>query len=363
MIFDNGLYIIAEIGVNHNGSLALAKEMVLAAKKSGADAVKFQTFKAEAVLSKNAMMAAYQVKNTGENKSQLEMVKKLELSYEDTLYLSKFCEENEITFLSTPFDNESLEFLVKEVKVPILKVSSADITNLPLLYEMACTEKFILLSTGMASLGEIEDALGVFSFVAEHGTHVEPSLSEFRLSYSKPAVRALLSKRVCLLHCVTQYPADVRTSNLKAITTLQGAFPVTVGYSDHTLDSHAAVCAVSLGAVLLEKHFTLDNALEGPDHAASMNPDDFLEFSRQTRDIQLGLGDGVKFITAQEQANFALVRRSLVALRDIEKGELFSKDNIGCKRAGVIGLSPSLYWDMLNSKAKRAFQADEILES
>lgn len=362
MIFNQDeVYVIAEIGVNHNGSVELAKELILKAKDCGADAVKFQTFKAEEVLSDQADMAAYQKTNTGEDSSQLEMVKKLELSFDDTKKLRDFSEENGITFISTPFDNDSLAFLV-DLNVPFLKVSSADISNLPFLYKIALTGKPVILSTGTASLGDIEKALSVFTYVLEFGKEELPTSEKLRLSYSKQANRKALKDQVLILHCVTQYPATIEGSNLLAISTIQNAFGLNVGYSDHTLNEYSAIAATALGATVFEKHITLDKKMDGPDHAASMEIEAFARYVSALKKIKLGLGDGVKFMQEQEKDNFALVRRSLVARTHIQKGEIFTETNITSKRAGTVQLLPEQLWELLGTVATKNYQVNELIE-
>lgn len=358
----NEIYVIAEIGVNHNGSVELAKELILKAKEAGANAVKFQTFTAEEVLSEQASMAAYQKVNTGQSTSQLEMVKKLELSFLQTKEIQCFCKEQGITFVSTPFDSQSLKFLVEELDVPYLKVSSADISNLPFLYEIACTGKPVILSTGTASLGDIEQALSVFAFVEEHGAKVKPSRQGFRESYAKMYVRNAIKQRVMILHCVTQYPAIFTECNLRALSTLQQAFGTTVGFSDHTLDEYAAIISLSLGARIFEKHITLDKKMEGPDHAASMECDEFKHYVDILQKSYIALGDGVKFMQEQEKDNFLLVRRTLVARQDIKQGDLFTSDNVVAKRAGQVMLAPEFFWELIGSTATKDYQINDVIE-
>ena len=363
MIFNQEeIYVIAEIGVNHNGSVELAKELILKAKDCGANAVKFQTFKADSLLSDQTEMAAYQKENTGSSQSQLELVKSLELTYEQTEEIQKFCQENQITFISTPFDSDSLNFLVNDIDVPYLKVSSADISNLPFLYEIACSKKHVILSTGTASLGDIEQALSVFAFVIDKGTSVRPSQQLFREAYSKISVRKQLKEQVSILHCVTQYPALFEESNLNAISTLKNVFDLATGFSDHTLDEYAAVIGVSLGARIFEKHITLDKTMAGPDHAASMEPDEFKHYVEILHKTHLALGDGIKFMLEQESDNYYLVRRSIVAKTDIKEGELLTPENVTTKRAGRVCLEPNKYWDVVGTKAKRSFKKNDFIE-
>src|SRR5690606_15124990 len=245
--------------------------------------------------------------------------------------IQKFCDEHQITFISTPFDSDSLKFLVNEIDVPYLKVSSADISNLPFLYEIACSKKHVILSTGTASLGDIEQALSVFAFVIDKGTDIRPSQQLFREAYSKISVRKQLKERVSILHCVTQYPALFEESNLKAISTLKNLFDLATGFSDHTLDEYAAVIGVSLGACIFEKHITLDKTMAGPDHAASMEPDEFKHYVEILHKTHAALGDGIKFMLEQESDNYYLVRRSIVAKTDIVEGEVINSDNVTTK--------------------------------
>lgn len=363
MIFNESeVYVIAEIGVNHNGSVELAKELILKAKECGANAVKFQTFKADSLLSDQTEMAAYQKENTGSTQSQLELVKSLELTYEQTKEIQTFCNIENITFISTPFDSESLNFLVNDLDVPFLKVSSADISNLPFLYELASTGKHVILSTGTASLGDIEQALSVFAFVLDKGIDVTPSQQLFRESYSKFEVRNKLRERVSILHCVTQYPAVFEQTNLRAIETIKNVFGLVTGYSDHTLDEYAAVIGLSLGARIFEKHITLDKTMEGPDHAASMEAIEFKKYVDILHKTHQALGDGIKFMLEQESDNYYLVRRSIVAKQDINEGDTLTAVNITTKRAGKVCLEPNKYWDVIGTVAKRNFKKNDFIE-
>lgn len=364
MIFNQDeIYVIAEIGVNHNGSVELAKELIMKAKECGADAVKFQTFKAEEVLSERADMAAYQKVNTGQNASQLDLVKKLELTYAETEELKNFSDHNKITFISTPFDNESLKFLVSDLNIPFIKVSSADISNLPFLYKIALTNKPVIISTGTASLGDIEKALSVFTFFIENGNSKPPTLENLRLSYANQLNRKKLQEKVTLLHCVTQYPASVENSNLMAIKTINKSFGLTVGYSDHTLTEHSAIAAVALGACVFEKHITLDKKMDGPDHAASMEILEFSNYINNIKKIKKGLGDGIKFMQEQETDNYQLVRRTLVARTDIKKGDVFTENNIIAKRAGTVHLLPEQIWELIGKNSEKNYIRNDLIEN
>jgi len=354
------VFIIAEAGVNHNGSLELAKQLVDVAAQAGADAVKFQTFIAELGVSAFAPKADYQVKTTGQTESQLEMVKKLELSYEQFIDLTDYCRNKGIEFLSTPFDLPSVEFLVQELQVDRLKIASGEITNAPLLLRAAQSNKPIILSTGMSTLGEIELALGVLAF-GYIGIKEQPSLEAFREAYiSKEGQRALQDK-VTLLHCTTEYPAPYAEVNLRVMDTLRTAFGLSVGFSDHTPGISIPIAAAALGAQVIEKHLTLDRNLPGPDHKASLEPHELKDMVQAIRQVEQALGTGRKIPTVSELHNRTVARKSLVALKNIKQGEKFSVDNLGVKRPGD-GLSPFYYWDMLKQTAGRDYYVDEQVE-
>lgn len=328
------IFIIAEAGVNHNGDIRLAKKLIDAAKSAGADAVKFQTFKAESVVSKLAQKAEYQKQTTGVDESQLEMVKKLELSFCDFKELKKYCEEKEILFLSTPFDFDSIDFL-ESLEMPIYKVPSGEITNLPYLIKIARIGKSVIMSTGMSDLDEVGLALEV---LRDNG-----------------------AGSITLLHCNTQYPTPFEDANLKAMLTLKERFGVAVGYSDHTLGIEAPIAAVALGATVIEKHFTLDKNMEGPDHKASLDPQELKAMVTSIRNIEVALGDGIKRPSKSETPNKEVARKSIVARRNIVKGEIFTEDNLTVKRPGN-GISPMKWFEVLGKKATRDFCEDELIE-
>lgn len=351
-------YVIAEAGVNHNGSLDMALELVDAAASSGADAVKFQTFKSEAVISRHAEKADYQKNTTGSRESQLEMVKKLELDLAAHRRLVERCRQRGIEFLSTPFDLESVDLLVKELQVPTLKISSGEITNAPLLLKIARTGKPVILSTGMSSLADIEEALGVLAFGYRGGE--APGVEAFAESYFSDEGQGLLKQKVTLLHCTTEYPAPFGDVNLRAMETLRAAFGLRVGYSDHTEGIAVSIAAAALGACILEKHFTLDRSLPGPDHKASLEPGELEQMVRSVRQVEKALGTGRKIPAASELKNKAIARKSLVALRAIRAGEIFSEENLTAKRPGN-GVSPMDYWAYLGKVAERDYGEDETL--
>ena len=326
--------IIAEAGVNHNGSLDLALKMVDEAKRAGADIVKFQTAIPEKVISKYADKAEYQKKTTGNEESQLEMCKRIHLKLSDYDIIKKYCEKVGIEFLSTPFDLESIDYLEK-LGIRLWKIPSGEITNLPYLIKIAKTGKPVIMSTGMSELNEVEEAVNVL----KKGGAGE----------------------ITLLHCTTEYPAPFESVNLRAMNTLREKFGTKVGYSDHTVGFEAAVAAVVLGASVIEKHFTLNHNMEGPDHKASLEPEEFEVMVNNIRLIEKALGDGVKQPAEAEKKNIAIARKSIVAAKDIKKGEVLTEENITVKRPGS-GISPMKWFEVLGTEAVRDFGEDELIE-
>ena len=328
--------IIVEAGVNHNGSIELAKKMIDAAVEAGADAIKFQTFKAEKVVSRYAPKAEYQKKTTTDGESQLEMIKKLELDAAAHQTLIDYCKKRNIQFLSTPFDFESID-LLNELGLDIFKIPSGEITNLPYLRKIGVLRKKIILSTGMANLGDIEDALDV---LMEAGT---------------------VRENMTVLHCNTEYPTPMQDVNLRAILTIGAAFPgVQVGYSDHTLGIEVPIAAVAMGATVIEKHFTLDRNMEGPDHKASLEPDELKAMVKAIRNIEKAFGSGIKQASPSELKNKPIARKSIVAARDIKKGEEFTEENLTTKRPGT-GISPMRWDEMIGRTAGKNYKTDEII--
>ena len=325
------ILIIAEAGVNHNGSLERAKEMALAAKKAGADIVKYQTAVPEQVVSRFAEKADYQKQQTGSEESQLEMIKKIHFGFEEHRQLKEYCDEIGIRYLSTPFDLDSIDFLAT-LDMPVWKIPSGEITNLPYLEKVAALKKPLILSTGMSMLSEIEDALAVLE---ENGC-----------------------EDVTLLHCNTEYPTPMEDVNLLAMRDLEEQFALPVGFSDHTLGIEADIAAAALGACVIEKHFTLDKTLEGPDHQASLEPDELEAMVRAIRNIEKALGIGEKHVTPSEAKNRPIARKSIVAKRAIKKGEVFTAENLTTKRPGD-GISPMRWYDVLGKEASRDFAEDE----
>lgn len=326
--------IIAEAGVNHNGSLELAKQLVVKAKEAGADIVKFQTGKPELLVSRFAEKAEYQKESTGSGESQLEMLRRINLTFPDFAPLKAFCEEVGITFLSTPFDLESVAFLDK-LGVPFWKIPSGEVTNLPYLEALAKTGRPVVMSTGMCEMGEIEAAIRV---LREHGT------SDIRL-----------------LHCNTEYPTPFADVNLRAMETMRRAFGVEVGYSDHTKGIEVPIAAAALGATIIEKHFTLDRNMDGPDHKASLEPDELSAMVSAIRNIEQALGSGEKTVSPSERKNIAVARKSIVAKRAIKAGERLTEENLTVKRPGS-GVSPMRWRDVLGTAAIRDFEEDEMIE-
>lgn len=354
------VFVIAEAGVNHNGSIEMAMELIDAAADSGADAVKFQTFKAEKVVSRYAPKADYQNLTTGSEGSQLDMVKKLELTEDEHLLLVEHCRKKGIEFMSTPFDLDSVDFLTSAARVKRLKIPSGEITNALILLKFARSGKPLILSTGMSTLDEVETALGVLAFgFIDSGE--KPSLPAFKAAYSSKPGQALLKEKASLLHCTSEYPAPFEEVNLRAMDTLRDKFQLPVGYSDHTTGLAVSIAAVARGASIIEKHFTLKRSLPGPDHRSSLEPDELKQLVTSIRQVELALGTGIKIPTASEIKNMFVARKSLVALKEIKAGEKFTEENLGVKRPGT-GVSPGLYWSYLGLLAEKDYKADEVIQ-
>jgi len=332
----NNVFVIAEAGVNHNGNIDIARKLIDAAVAAGADAVKFQTFKAEKLVSKYAQKAEYQKQTTGNTESQLEMIKRFELSYNDHLSLVDYCSKRGIKFLSTAFDDDSIDFL-KTIKMAYWKIPSGEITNLPYLRRVGSIASKVLLSTGMASLGEVEAAIEVLS------------------------KSGMQRDNITVLHCTTEYPAPFDEVNLKAMVTMGKAFSLAYGYSDHTEGIAIPIAAVALGASVVEKHFTLDKTMEGPDHKASLEPRELSEMVTAIRMVERALGDGVKRVTPSESKNRAVARKSIVAARKIAKGAVITEADITTKRPGN-GISPMEWDNVVGSVATRDYDIDEALQ-
>lgn len=332
-LFDNKTFIIAEAGVNHNGDFGIAKKLIDAAVNSGADAVKFQTFKAEDLVCENAEKADYQRANTGNDESQLSMLKKLELSDKAFVELKHYCDKRGIMFLSTPFDIDSLKFLIS-IGISMVKVPSGEITNYPLLREIGKSGLDVILSTGMCELEEVKQAIAVLK---QFGT-----------------------KEIIVLQCNTEYPTPFADANLRAMLTLGRETGCRYGYSDHTEGTDVAIAAVALGACIVEKHFTLDKTMKGPDHMASIEPNELSKLVTSVRNVEKALGTGIKSVSNSERKNRSVARKSIVAKKHIEKGEIFSEENLTTKRPGN-GISPMQWTDLLGEPANREFQKDEVI--
>jgi N,N'-diacetyllegionaminate synthase len=328
------VFIIAEAGVNHNGNLNLAKELIDVAKEAGADAIKFQTFISEKVVSRYAPKAEYQNIYTSSKESQLDMVKKLELSFDQFRELDKYCKAKEIEFLSTAFDSISIDFL-NSLDMKRWKIPSGEITNLPYLIKIAKLHKPVFLSTGMSTMEDIKAAL---SILKENG-----------------------AGDITVLHCTTEYPTPFKDVNLNAMNTIMKMFNIPVGYSDHTKGIEVSIAAVALGATIIEKHFTLDRNMEGPDHKASLEPHELKAMISAIRNVEASLGSGVKKPAPSEQKNMTIARKSIVANCKIKKGEVFTENNITVKRPGN-GISPMKWFEVIGQVAIRNFEEDELIE-
>lgn len=326
--------IIAEAGVNHNGNINIAKKLCFAAKEAGADVVKFQTWVTEKIITPNVKQADYQVENTGSNQSQFDMLKALELSYDEFRDIKRYCDEIGITFASTADEPDSLDFLVN-LGIPFIKIGSGEIGNIPYLRYMGTKRMPVILSTGMSSLGDVEISL--------------------------QALRDGGATDITLLHCTTSYPCPYTDVNLKAMDTLKNAFGVEVGFSDHTVGIEVAIAAVARGAKVIEKHFTLDRSMEGPDHKASTEPDEFKTMVSAIRNVEVALGNGIKSPTEAEQEISKVVLKRIVARKDIAKGQVIHEDDI-CVKRNDVGL-PANAWDMiLGCKANKDYKKDEGIE-
>jgi N,N'-diacetyllegionaminate synthase len=329
-----GVYIIAEAGVNHNGSIELAKKLVDKAKDAGADCIKFQTFKANKIASKNAKKADYQLESTDAEESQLAMLTRLELSFDEFVELNKYCLSKNIEFLSTGFDFDSIDFL-HSLGMEKWKIPSGDITNLPYLIKIAKLNKPVILSTGMSTLEDIRAAVKALK---ENG-----------------------SGEITILHCTTEYPTPFEDVNIAAMETIKKEFELPIGYSDHTRGIEIPIAAVALGAAVIEKHFTLDRSMDGPDHKASLEPDELKAMVSSIRNVEKAIGNSTKQPAKSEEKNIIIARKSIIANCSIKKGELFTEDNLTVKRPGN-GISPMKWFDVLGKTATRDFEVDELIE-
>ena len=352
--------IIAEAGVNHNGNENLAFQLVDKAVEAGADIVKFQTFKAKNLVTSEALQADYQVANSGKQERQLTMLSRLELSYEAHHKLVSYCNKLEIEFLSTAFDSESLDFLVNDMKLTRLKIPSGEITNAPLVLQHARTGCNLIVSTGMATLADIEAVLGVIAFGYIAHRDAIPSVDAFQNAYFSDQGKQALKEKVTVLHCTTEYPAPLKDINLRAMDTLGAAFGLPVGYSDHSEGIVVPIAAVARGAKLIEKHFTLDKMMDGPDHKASLDPVELKSMVQAIRAVELTLGDGIKGPRPSEIKNKSVARKSLIASRDIQFGRLLTEDDLSIKRPGN-GQSPFKFWEVLSKPASKNYKAGDLI--
>ena len=351
--------IVAEAGVNHNGDVGTAISLIDAAAGAGADTIKFQTFRPEELASKVAPKARYQESDGVQGDTQLQMLRELALSPDAHRRLLARCAERGIEFLSTPFDHTSLGVLVNDLGQRRIKISSGDLTNAPLLLAAAQQGVDLVVSTGMATMGEIADALAVIAF-GFLGPAEPPGTDAFRRAYEDQEGQRIVREKVVLLQCTTSYPTPFDQANLRAMEGLHRSFGCPVGFSDHTIGIEAAIAAAALGATIIEKHLTLDRAMPGPDHRASVEPDTLAEMVSAIRNVELALGDESKAPTTAEGENMAAARKSLVARATIRRGETFTPENLAVKRPGL-GISAMRYWDWLGKQADRDYDADEII--
>ena len=346
--------------MNHDGSRDKALALIDVAHQAGADAVKFQTFSTDQLVTKAAPKAAYQVAATGTKESQIAMLRRLELSHDDHHALIKHCARLGIMFLSTPFDIPSLHFLANELHVPRIKLGSGEVTNAPLLLQAAQTRLPVILSTGMSTLEEVKAALGVLAFGYLGGGR-EPGAKAFADAHTRALESGLLADKIVLLHCTTEYPAPFEDVNLNAMVTMRNTFGVPIGYSDHTPGIAVAIAAAAKGATVIEKHFTLDRDAWGPDHTASLEPIELAAMVAGIREIELAQGDGIKVARKSERANVSVIRKAIVAARPIAVGEKLSAENLTVKRAGY-GITPMRWWEVIGTTARRAYAPDEAIE-
>ncbi|MFD1037189.1 N-acetylneuraminate synthase [Virgibacillus byunsanensis] len=351
--------IIAEAGVNHNGSIKTAYELIDAAHNAGADIVKFQTYRTENLVTRETKQAKYQVENTKKTESQYDMLKRLELSYVEFEEMKNYCDEKGIEFMSTGFDHESIDFLLNNLKQHTFKISSGDLTNAPLLFYIASKKVNIILSTGMATTEEIHKALG---FIA-YGLSGQKDMSTNKIKefYYEKIAKDLLNEYVTVLHCTTEYPTPVSDVNLNTLDYLKKELQLPIGFSDHTEGILFPIVAAGKEIKVIEKHFTLDKNMPGPDHKASLDPSELQEMVANIRLVEQGLGYKDKVVSSIELENRNVVRKSIVASERIKKGERFSFENIAVKRAGL-GISPFQFWDYIGKKADRNYLKDELVK-
>jgi sialic acid synthase SpsE len=360
------LLIIAEAGVNHNGSLDRALEMVDVAATAGADVIKFQTFSADKLARRDAQLAEYQRTSDSDSRGQWELLKGLELTHDEFATIREHCRERGIEFLSTGFGVDELEFLIDELAIPMVKIASGDLTYAPMLFRAGLSGLPTILSTGMSDLAEIGRALQFIAvgYAVKLGAlapDTVPTDAVLERSWNDPAIRSLLDERVTILHCTTEYPAPLAILNLRAMQTIADEYGLPVGYSDHSLGDLASTLAVGMGATVIEKHFTLDKQLEGPDHSASLDSDELVAFVEQLRGVEVALGSPVKKCQPEEASNRAAVRRSLVTTRAIAEGETIGESDLDAQRPAS-GHTSFDFWNVVGTPATRAYAAGDYLD-
>lgn len=359
MIFrDSKVRIIAEAGINHNGDLGLAKELVDIADEAGADFVKFQSFVTSALVSKTTSQAKYQIDNNKSDASQFKMLSQYELTFEEQIELFEYCQQKSVQFLTTAFDNMSLDFVCNTLGMKTIKISSGDLTSLPFLTNIATRFDDIILSTGMGTLSDIQSAVASILFAKEHG---EPSdKKELDIVWSEPSLLKRLGE-LTILHCTTNYPARLGEINLRAMETLRRAFGTKVGYSDHTQGNHVSIAAVAMGAEVIEKHFTINRNMDGPDHLASLEPDELKNLVMQIRETELAVGSHMKLVCETELKNREVVRKRIVAATSIKEGDVFTANNLEIKRSSQ-GLEASEYWGLIGKFSQRSYgEGDAVI--
>jgi N-acetylneuraminate synthase len=357
----SAVLIIAEAGVNHNGRVELAFDLVDAAVAANVDIVKFQTFQAKNLVLPFAEQAKYQKENTQKTQSQYELLKQLELTFEEHQRVAKYCQQQGIAYLSTAFDDESLTFLQQEIGLKTLKIPSGELTNSPFVLLHAQTGCDLIVSTGMATMEEIEQALAVIAFGLVNEQNVEPSIAAFKQAYLSEEGQCKLKEKVTLLHCTTEYPAPFEQVNLNAMTVMSDNFLLPIGYSDHTQGISIPIAAAAKGATIIEKHFTLSRTMEGPDHKASIEPDELSAMVEGIRQVEQALGVEEKKPVASEIKNIAVARKSLVATCSIKKGQMFRENMLTAMRPGT-GVSPHHYWQLLTQKSTKGYQAGDLID-
>ena len=349
------IYIIAEAGVNHNGSITLAKKLILEAKKAGADAVKFQTFDTSSVVTKFAVQAPYQIKNMKKKEKQFDMLKRYELENKDYFLLKKYCKKIKIDFISSVFDEQSVSFLLNKIGSRVIKLPSGEINNLLILRKLKLSNYKILISTGMSNYQEIVNAINT---IAKKEIY---KLKNLKLIITNKKHYKKLKKIICIMHCVTDYPVSKNQANLQCINNIKKDFKLVTGYSDHTLGILASTIAVTKGATVIEKHFTLNKKMKGPDHLASLEPKEFSKMVENIRDCELMNGDGKKKLQQCEIRNSKVARKSIVAKTAIDKNEIFTLKNLTVKRPGI-GLNPFMIKKFINKKSKKKYYPDQIIK-